>query len=410
LIVSVLALSISAAVVMLGFGIIVPFLPYYAQMLGTTSGLEVGLLTSAFLLTRTFLAAPAGALSDRLGRKRLILAGLLIYTVVSVLFGTAQSWQELLVYRAIQGVASAMVWPPATALIGDLTPPGRRGNAIGIYNAISMSGWAIGPGVGGSIKWYAENVLHMGLLDSYRAPFYACAIASAAALLLVVFTVKSPQVSAAPGGKKPLQMRLPFREIDEKYRKTIIAMLFVGLSYGFATAFIEPLLAYFVQHEYALSYSEATDSMSVIFTVAGVIMLFTQLYAGRLADRFSKRKMIAIFTSLAQLFTIVMPISKNVTEIGVMMSIRSALYSMTSPAYTALQQDLFPRRVRGALTGLFETFFGVGSFLGPIIGFIVYDNISHSMPFLLSGILGLLTIFALVIVAKEPKPEESSQF
>jgi len=77
---------------------------------------------------------------------------------------------------------------------------------------------------------------------------------------------------------------------------------------------------------------------------------------------------------------------------------------------TALQQDLFPRNVRGALTGLFETFFGIGSFIGPIIGFIVYDDVSHAMPFYVSAILGPLTILAPVIVAKEPKPEEAAPY
>ncbi len=397
-----IALSISAAVVMLGFGIIMPFLPVYAQMLGASSGLDVGLLSSAFLLTRTFLAAPAGSLSDRFGRKRLIIAGLCIYAVVSVLFGISQNYYELLFYRAIQGIASAMVWPPATALIGDLTPPGKRGYAMGLYNSISMGGWVVGPALGGSIQWYSENVLHMALLDSFRIPFYACAGVSAVAVLMVIFVVKTPPMLSPV--EKTKVMRLPFKEINEKYRKTIIAMLFVGLSYGFATSFIEPLLVYFVQHEYAMSYSEVTASMSVIFSISGVLMLFVQIYAGRLADRFSKKKMIAVFTSLAQIFTMLMPLSRNVSEIGVVMSIRSVFYSIMSPAYIALQQDLFPKNVRGALTGLFETFFGFGSFIGPIISFVIYDSVSHAMPFYISGILGIITIIVLIIVAKEPKP------
>jgi MFS family permease len=267
----------------------------------TTSGLDVGLLTSAFLPRGHSSPAPAGAQSDRLGRKRLILAGLLIYTVVSVLFGAAQSWQELLVYRAIQGVASAMVWPPATALIGDLTPPGRRGNAIGIYNAISMSGWAIGPGVGGSIKWYAENVLHMGLLDSYRAPFYAAPSQSAAALQLVAYTVKSRQYRMSVS-KNHLQMHQPFREIDEKYPgKLIIAMLFVGLSYGFATASSSRC--------WHTSSSTSTPSPTARrptacpdLHCAGVIMQFAQLVRKEARHR-SPEEDDRLITSLAQLFT-----------------------------------------------------------------------------------------------------------
>ena len=400
---SVIALSISASVVVLGFGIVMPFLPVYAQILGANTGLDIGLLTSVFLITRTFLATPFGSLSDRVGRKKMIMAGLIVYSIVSILFGISQTWFELLTYRAIQGVASAMVWPPSTALVADLTPAGKRGSAMGIYNSISMAGWVIGPATGGAIQWYSRNILQMSQIESFRVPFYAAAAMSIIALAMVYFTVKVPPIVAV---EKRSLLKLPFKEIDERFKKTIYAMLLVGLSYGFATSFVEPMLVYFVQHEYSLTADEVTSSMAIIFSISGVVMLAIQLYAGRLADRFSKKKLIAVFTTLAQIFTIAMPFSGSVVNIGINMAIRSALYSVTSPAYTALQQDLLPRRVRGAMTGLFDTAFGLGSFLGPIIGFIIYDGISHSMPFIVSGLLGIATIIALLVAAKEPKVEE----
>jgi DHA1 family multidrug resistance protein-like MFS transporter len=400
---SVIALSISASVVMLGFGIIMPFLPVYAQILGANTGLDIGLLSSAFLITRTFLATPSGSISDRIGRKKMIMAGLFIYTIVSFLFGLSQTWMELLIYRSIQGIASAMVWPPSTALIADLTPPGKRGSAMGLYNSISMAGWVIGPGSGAAIQWYSKNVLSMSQLDSFRIPFYVSSVLSVIALILVYITVKVP---STPANHKSPIIKMPFREVNSKFKKTIYAMLFVAVSYGFATSFVDPMLVYFAQHEYGLTADEVTASMGIIFSVSGVVMLGVQLYAGRLADRFSKKKLIAIFTTLAQVSTMIMPFSGNVANIGIVMALRSGLYSITSPAYTALQQDLFPQKVRGTLTGLFDTAFGFGSVLGPIVSFIIYDSVSHGMPFIVSGILGIITIAILVVAAKEPNLEE----
>uniref|UniRef100_A0A7C3J498 MFS transporter n=1 Tax=Candidatus Methanomethylicus mesodigestus TaxID=1867258 RepID=A0A7C3J498_9CREN len=400
---SVLALSISAAVVMFGFGIVLPFLPLYAQILGAGSGLDIGLLSSAFLLTRTFLATPFGMASDRIGRKKMIMLGMAVYAITSILFALSESWFQLLIFRLLQGVASAMVWPPATALVADLTPAGKRGTAMGIYNSISMSGWVIGPAVGGGIQWYARNVMMLEQLESFRLPFYFSAALSLISLSLVWFLVKLPAIQKK--GMDPLAL-FPFKHIEGKFKKTIYALLVIGISYGFATSFIEPLLVYFVQHEYFLSPDEVTQSMAAIFSVTGIATLLVMVYAGRLADKFSKKKIIAIFTSVAQALTIAMPFSGSISNIGVVMVIRSAFYSLTSPAYTALQQDLLPQKVRGTLTGMFDTFFGLGSIAGPVISFILYDEVSHSMPFIVSGILGIATVLILFLIAKEPAKDE----
>jgi MFS family permease len=401
----VLALSFSAAIVVLGFGIIMPFLPLYAQDLGATTGLEIGFLSSAFLITRTFLATPMGSLSDRVGRKGMILAGLALYSLLSVLFGMASDYFQLILFRGLQGVASAMVWTPATALVADLTPPGKRGSAMGLYNSISMVGWMIGPAFGSGILWMVRTIWGVPVAESYRAPFFIASLLSIVSLLLVYLFVKVP--AEAKPTKRPF-MKLSLGGIDKKFKKTLYIVFFIILVYGFATSFIEPLLVWFVQNEYGLSQEEITNAMGIIFSASGLLMIVITLYAGRLADRFSKKKIIGISNSAAQALTMVMPFSGNILNIGLVMSARSAAYAFSSPAYTALQQDLLPKRIRGALTGVFDTFFGIGSVLGPIISFSLYDGVSHSSPFIVSGLLGLMVVAVLVMV-KEPTPEEARE-
>lgn len=398
----VLALSIAAAVVMLGFGLIMPFLPVYAQLLGASSGVDIGILSSAFLITRTLLATPAGSFSDRLGRKRIIIVGLGMYAVLSILFAFASTWIELIMYRALQGVASAMVWPASTALVADMSLPEKRGTAMGLFNSVSMSGWMIGPALGGAIQWYSRNALGMGLLDSFRTPFYVSALLSLASMILVILLVKAAK-SSETGGKR---LGLPMKEIDPKFRRTVYILLFLLISYGFATSFVEPMLVYFVQHEYSLSEDLVVSNMAMVFTISGVVMLGTQLLGGRIADRYSKKGTIVSTSAVAQVLTMAMPFSRDVGEIGTVMVARSAFYGLGSPAYTAFQQNLLPSRVRGALTGLFDTAFGFGAFAGPIAGFFLYDTISHSSPFLASGLLGIATLVAIVLFTYEPKREE----
>lgn len=401
----VLALAFSACIVVLGFGIIMPFLTLYAQELGATTGLEIGFLSSAFLITRTFLATPMGSLSDRVGRKSMILAGLIIYSLLSVLFGLASDYYQLLIFRGLQGVASAMVWTPATALVADLSPPGKRGSAIGLYNSISMAGWMIGPAFGSGILWAVRSLWGVPVAESYRIPFFLASLLSLASCLLVYLYVKVPP---KPAQERKQSMRLSLGGVDRKFRKTLYIVFFIVIVYGFATSFIEPLLVWFVQFEYGLSQEEITDAMGLIFSFSGMISIVITLYAGRLADRFSKKKLIGISNSGAQALTMLMPFAGNMLNIGLIMQARSAAYAFSSPAYTALQQDLLPRRIRGALTGVIDTFFGIGSVIGPIVSFSLYDNVSHSSPFIVSGILGLFVVAVLVLV-NEPTSQEAER-
>jgi MFS family permease len=263
----------------------------------------------------------------------------------------------------------------------------------------------IGPAFGSGILWLVRSFWGVPVEDSYRIPFFIASILSMVSLILVLLYVKVPQ--EAKPVKKPF-MKLSLGGIDQKFKKTLYIVFFIVLAYGFATSFIEPLLVWFVQNEYGLSPEEITNAMGIIFSVSGLLMIVISLYAGRLADRFSKKKIIGVSNSAAQVLTMVMPFSGNITNIGIVMSARSAAYAFSGPAYTALQQDLLPRRIRGALTGVFDTFFGIGSVLGPIVSFSLYDNVSHNSPFIVSGILGLMVV-AILVVVKEPTSEEAQE-
>ena len=114
-------LSLAIFSTMLGNGIVVPFLPLYAQQFGA-AGLGVGFLFSAHSAARTFLLPFIGKASDRRGRKGFLLTGLLFYTLASVGYLLANSMVALILIMTFQGVATAMVQPVAMAYVGDLTP------------------------------------------------------------------------------------------------------------------------------------------------------------------------------------------------------------------------------------------------------------------------------------------------
>src|SRR5215510_1151358 len=169
-------LAVAIFCTMLGNGIVVPFLPLYAQQFGAAS-LGAGILFSAHSAPRTFLLPLIGTASDRVGRRAFLLAGVLFYALSAVAFLLANSLSALLLIMAFQGVATAMVQPVSMAYVGDLTPKGKEGAYSGYINTAFLGGVAGGPLLGGVIK----DLFNM------QASFLALGALSLLAFLLMFF-------------------------------------------------------------------------------------------------------------------------------------------------------------------------------------------------------------------------------
>lgn len=146
---SALFFSIFAAVT--GIGIVVPLLPVYAHDLGA-SGLYIALIFGGFSISRTIFLPMFGRWSDKKGRKPFLTVGLFFYFIISLAFIFARDLNSLVILRIIQGAASAMIMPVAMAYVGDITPKGREGATMGIFNMSVFLGLSIGPLLGGAIS------------------------------------------------------------------------------------------------------------------------------------------------------------------------------------------------------------------------------------------------------------------
>jgi len=134
---------------------------------------------TAFSVSRALLRPIMGRLSDRVGRKSLMIAGLGLYAAISVLYVVADSLWQVGLFRLLQGIGSVMVLPLAQAYVGDMTPVGKEGRYMNAFYASQFTGIAIGPLLGGSI----------GVALSYDSAFLAMGGLSLLSLLLVALTV-----------------------------------------------------------------------------------------------------------------------------------------------------------------------------------------------------------------------------
>lgn len=183
---TLLVLSFALVVVMLGYGMVVPIFPFYIEALGG-SGREMGLLVALAALTELLFGPVWGALSDRVGRKRVLVVGLFGYGLSLVLMGLAETMVMLFVARGLSGLLTAATMPTAMAYVGESTTEQDRGGGIGTLGSAAGLGIILGPGIGG---WLGGDALSL--------PFFVGAGLASVALLLVLALLPASRTNKVP--------------------------------------------------------------------------------------------------------------------------------------------------------------------------------------------------------------------
>jgi MFS family permease len=257
-----------------GVGIVVPLLPVYAHDLGA-GGFYVGMIFGAFSLARTFFLAYFGRLSDLKGRKPLIVPGLFAYTAISLGFIFVKDVNSLIVLRFFQGIASAMLMPIIQAYVGDITPPGKEGFSMGLFNMSMFCGLSIGPLLGGIIHdrfSLQTSFLCMGLL---------ALTGSLLCLFLLPPTLSEKYITS---GKTPTKWR------DLILDRQILGVFLFRFSHLLCVGIIWAFLPLFAKFKFSLS----SSAIGILIMLGVLVSGFLHIPMGFLADKISKRWMAAV--------------------------------------------------------------------------------------------------------------------
>jgi len=406
-------------IISLGFGLIMPLFPQYVKLLGG-GGLEVGILFSSFVLTRAILAAPFGNLSDRVGRKRLILIGSFLYALLAVLFTVPTTWPGLTLVRGLQGVASAMVWPVSEALVIDSCPAASRGASLGKIVMASNLGMVVGPFIGGGLYFVASEYLGFSVTDSFKFPFYFTAIVALIGAIMVWANVTDARSPAKDRHKVSFGKLFRPDGMDKQGHRNLKVLYANAAMEGFSFASIGPLMALFLLLEYP---KLEADIISIIIGTAMGLGALVAFPAGRLSDRIGRKKLFVIGGYLSFVGTMLIPLGGVLLVIILLLAMRSMAFQVSSPALRALQADTVPEEVRGRLIGMLESMSNFGSVLGAPMGGLLLDAFfakdiglpdpfsGTMVPFLISGGLGIFTVTLVLLLVKEkpkPVPEKES--
>ncbi len=252
-----------------GVGIVVPILPVYANDLGA-SGIYIGLIFGSFSLSRSILLPYFGSLSDRKGRKPFILMGLAGYGLVSIAFILTSTISSLIIIRFVQGIASAMIMPVVQAYVGEITPKGREGYSMSLFNMSMFSSLSLGPIMGGVIYdiW------------SLDAAFGCMGILSVVGMILcLLFLPPIDQEFINHRDRQPI----PWHMIVKDFQ--IFGLFSYRFAYTACIGIIWCFLPIFAQSRLALSGSSTGILVMLGVFISGIL----QIPMGYLADHMNKR-------------------------------------------------------------------------------------------------------------------------
>ena len=267
-------LFFSLFVTVTGVGIVVPLLPVYAHDLGA-SGIYIGLIFGAFSLSRTLFLPYFGRLSDRKGRKRIIVPGLFAYALISVAFVFSNDVSTLIIIRFFHGIASAMLMPVIQAYVGDITPTGKEGTVMGVFNMSLFIGLSVGPLIGGVIHDSFGMQVSFGCMGL---------LAMIGFMLSLVFLppTDSELVTSKPHSLKSWSALLTDRDI--------IALFIFRVAYTICIGIIWTFLPVLADAEFALS----SSAIGILIMLGVLISGSIHIPMGMVADRVNKKRMVAI--------------------------------------------------------------------------------------------------------------------
>lgn len=383
----ILILFFTMVVVMLGFGMIIPILPFYVTSFGA-SGSTLGALMATYGLLQFIFAPLWGSLSDRYGRKPILMIGVLGNALAQILFGLSSAVWMLFAARALAGVLSSATLPTAMAYVGDSTSREERGSGMGIVGAAMGIGMVIGPGLGG---WLASK--------SLAAPFFLAGALSLLALGLIFFFLPEPQRAVVEQGHKVSGVQ--FKALIRALSGPLGVLFIMAFLLSFGLANFESVFGLYSAEKFHYTPSQ----VGLVLMAVGLITAVVQGgLTGPLIKRFGEINIIRASLASSAIGFILM--TQASSFLGVVLSVSYFVLSnaMLNPSVNSLISKR-TQSGQGVTMGLSNSFLSLGRIIGPLWAGFIFD-LNLNLPYS-SGAVIMLVGFGVSLTAL--KKEELKQ-
>jgi DHA1 family multidrug resistance protein-like MFS transporter len=381
-------LSFTLAVVMLGFGMVIPIFPFYIESMGA-SGNELGLLTAISPFMQLVFAPIWGQVSDRKGRKPVLLIGVLGYGISMLLFGLATQLWMLFVARGLGAILSAATLPTTYAYIGDSTSEDDRGRGMGILGAAVGLGMVLGPGLGG---WLAAG--------SLSTPFFITAALCVVTLLFIWLFL--PESLAAQERRESNSKVAPTAQIRQLWHalfSPIGTLLFMAFLVSFGLTNFQAIFGLYALEKFGYN----TEQVGWIFTGVGLVSALTQgILTGPLTKRWGEASVIKATLLLSSISFGALLLANSFLTVLLTTCFFTLPNALLRPAVISLTSKHATTK-QGVAMGLNNSFTSLGRIVGPIWAGYAFDINVH-YPYLSgAAIIFVGFLISLVWISQESR-------
>ena len=366
-------LTTASFFVAVGFGIVLPAIPVFARTFGVNNT-AVGLIVSTFAITRFSSGLISGKLVDRFGERVVFSSGVGMVAFFVLLAGLAQSYGQLLFFRAAGGLGSSMFTVAAGSVIMRAVDDNNRARAFSIYNGAFLVGGISGPAIGGLLS-----------LISLRAPFFAYSITLTISGLIALFFLKGVNLNRGEDGEELEQRTSIAQALSLKPYRIALVISFIGnwVLFGVRSS----ILPIFVIE--TLRSTPAVVGYG--FTLSALMQGILLLRAGKISDT-RGRKYAAVSGSLIALVGLIVLIFTN----SIWMYFLSMAFIGLGGAFLAITPSSIVgdviRGKSGQVIGLFQMAGDAGMMVGPIVLGWFSDTFSYQAAFISTAVIFLVSV------------------
>lgn len=372
------ALWLAQTLTIIGFSLRAPFLPFYIKDLGAESfasqAMWAGVINGGGAAVMAISAPIWGIVSDRYGRKPMVIRAMFAGSITIGLMSLATSPWHLLGLRFLEGAFSGSVTASMT-LVASTTPRERMGFSLGMMQMAVFSGASIGPLFGGLL---ADQI-------GFRATFLvASAMLSTGGLIVLTQVREDFKRPARGGGVEQGRDRTALTAL--LMGSAMLAMIGVMFVLRTASSAIQPIMPLYVE-QLAHSASPVATLSGVTLGVAGLTSAIAAVMLGRLADRIGQRKILIVSALAVGFLYLPMAIAQSPAQLIVLQACFGIAAGGVLPTANAIVANLTPAQRRGAVYGFTAAATAIGGFIGPVGGAVLAATIDIRWVFVISGLL-----------------------
>ena len=382
------AIFVTALLDLLGFGMILPILPFYAQEYGA-SDFQVGVLFASYSAAQLVFSPLLGRLSDRVGRRPVLLAAIAGGLLAHLAFAAAGSFLVLVAARTAAGVAAGNMGL-AQAYMADVTEPGERSKAMGLIGAAFGLGFVLGPAFGGMLA----------LVDRVAVPLGAAALAAVNLAMAALWLPESLDLAVRQRGRggRWLDPRALGRLAADR---PLLGLLVLTFLLTFSISLMEATLALFVQRRFGFGDWETSG----LFVLVGVVMVVVQGgLVGLAVRRWGERRLIPISIVTMAAGLLLLGSAGAVAAVAVALAVLAVGAGLNNPTTLGLLSQLTGEESQGGVLGLSRSFGALARVVGPLAGTWLFATAGPPWPFWTAGAVTALSLaLALAVVRRAPR-------